>query len=237
MNVIQRVGVGLLVAASAAGALSSSARAADRPAASPRDEESNVGAGIHIGTLGLGPDLVVRLSGVLNLRITGNFGAWSYDDTIDDVDYDVEMDFENVGLLLDWHPTGGEFRFTAGVFYNGNELEGTGVPRKPLEIGDVEFTPEQIGTLSAALDFPETAGYLGFGFGNALSRGSRLTVTLDLGVLFFSEADFSLEADGTFSGISYFQRQLEKEEAEIKDDFADVFKIHPVISLGLCYRF
>ena len=55
--------------------------------------------------------------------------------------------------------------------------------------------------------------------------------------MFFSEADFSLDADGTYSGYSFFQEQLAEEEEDIEDDFSSLFKIHPLISLGICFRF
>lgn len=189
------------------------------------------------GTTGLGLEGVVGLSPKVNFRLGYNEGDFDYSADEDDIEYDVNLSLQSVSGLLDWHPAGGGFRFSAGAFYNGNEAEGTARPTESKEIGDTVFTPEQIGTLRATVDFPTWAGYLGFGFGNAVSKDGRWTVLFDIGLMFHSSPEFTLTSDGTLADNAFFQQELKKEEQEIDDDVVSKIRYYPVITLGLAYRF
>jgi hypothetical protein len=206
--------------------------------ASSRAGSGDFAIGAGAGTMGLGVQAVGGLGDRVNLRALFNGGSISYEDSADDIDYDAEAEFSNAGLLLDWHPAGGGFRLSAGAVYNGNEISGTGRPTDITNIGGINFTPSQIGTLKARIDYPEWCGYAGIGFGNAVSRDGRWTVLFDLGVAFFGEADFSLDAEGgEFSDNPLFRRQLDKEEEDIEDDFMGLMSVYPVMTLGLSFRF
>jgi hypothetical protein len=196
-----------------------------------------VALGARAGTTGLGLEGVVGLGPKVNFRLGYNQGELDYSRDEDDIEYDVNLSLQSVSGLLDWHPAGGGFRFSAGAFYNGNEADGTARPTEPKQIGDVVFTPEQIGTLRATVDFPTWAGYVGFGFGNAVSKDGRWTVLFDIGLMFHSSPDFALTSDGTLSDNAYFQQELKKEEQEIDDDVVSKIRYYPVITLGLAYRF
>lgn len=193
--------------------------------------------GARAGTTGLGLEGVVGLGPKVNFRLGYNEGDFDYSTDQDDIEYDVNLSLQSASGLLDWHPAGGGFRFSAGAFYNGNEAEGTARPTRPEQIGDFVFTPEQIGTLRATVDFPTWAGYLGFGFGNAVSKDGRWTVLFDIGLMFHSAPEFSLTSDGSLADNAFFQRELQKEEQEIDDDVVSKIRYYPVITLGLAYRF
>jgi len=211
--------------------------AAALPAAADSPDTGGLAVTARISTLGLGLELVAPLSERLNLRVAGAVGGLNYNDTQSDVDYSVEARLRTGAALLDWHPAGGGFRFSAGVMYNGNELEGEARPRTATEIGDIEFSPEEIGTLRASVEFPALAGYVGIGFGNAAARGSRWTVLFDIGVMFHAEPDLTLTADGTQADHPLFRQELEKERQNIEDDYGRLARFYPVISLGLGFRF
>ncbi len=202
-----------------------------------REGHAASGAAVHAGTAGVGAAWAVELGGVLDLRLLANYGGLTYRDTMDDIDYDIELDLRSAGVLLDWFPGGGAFRVSGGLFHNGNELRGEARPRSATTIGRTSYTPEQIGTLRASIDFPGTAWYLGLGAGRIARGGRRLTLTLDLGALLYGDPDFSLSADGAYAGREDFRTELERERRDIERDYVDRWAVHPVVAVGLAYRF
>ena len=199
------------------------------------DGGAAMAVGARLGTLGLGAEFAVGLGDYVNLRTVGHLGGFSVWGDFSDVEYDVEVDFRNIGLILDLHSAQGGFRWSAGVFYNGNEYDGTATPTANTTIGGISFTPQQIGTITGNIDTDELAYYAGIGFGNPVSRDGRWTVMLDLGVyILASDPEIDLSADGTASSHPIFQSQLEIEEEDVEDELP---RWWPVISFGISYRF
>lgn len=209
-----------------------------RAALAASDEDGGLAVGAHIGTLGWGPNVTFGLGSRVNLRFTFNQFDHSYEGDLDDVEYEIDLELKSGGAFLDIHPGGGSFRLTLGAMYNGNELSGTATPTDTVSLGDVDFPPQAVGPLYARLNVPGAAGYAGIGFGNPVSKDGRLTVMLDLGVMFYSEPDFDLSApESPFADQRFFQNALAAEEKKIQDDFGELMRYHPVISLGIALRF
>lgn len=206
-------------------------------AAEPDEESGGIAIAGRISTLGPGAELHIPFGRYLKLRLGGSLFSLDYTDTQEDLDFTVDARLRTGAALLDWFPAAGGFRFSLGAMYNGNELKGTARPRENTTIGDVEYTPAQIGTLAANVEFPTIAGYGGIGFGNATSPGSRLSVLFDIGVMFHGAPTLQLTTDGALAGNPVFQAELEKERKEIEDDFVKLARFYPVISLGLSFRF
>ena len=204
---------------------------------------ADVGVAITGGTTGLGGTLTVPLYGnYLNLR--GTIHQFSIDEDLeeDGVDYDATLDLENYGLLLDWHPFAGGIRLTVGVVSSRNEITGTAVPTEPTEIGDVTFSPADIGTLHLKAKYSNSmSGYVGLGWGNAVCPEDRITVSLDIGVIVTSPLEVDLAADspiGSSNPVIQAQllKELRTEEDNLEKDLEDV-EAWPVISFGIGYRF
>jgi hypothetical protein len=197
-----------------------------------------VAVGVKVGTLGLGADLSLPvMPDRLNLRLSGNYLNYSYDGTADDIDYTFTLDFKDFMLLGDWHPFANNFRISAGAVWNSDskvKLEGT--PTDNVEIGDHEYTPEQVGTLNGELVFESVAPYVGIGFGNAIGPYEQTwSFVFDLGVI-FQTFDSSLTADGPIVGDPTFQADLKKEQDDLQDS-CDQFKVYPVLQFGVAYHF
>lgn len=204
-------------------------------APAPADDGIPMAVGLRLGTLGAGAEVAAGFGDYVNLRAVGHMGGFSVFGNFSDVEYDVMIDFTNVGLILDLHAADGGFRWSAGIFYNGNGYDGTAKPLAPTTIGGVEFTPSQIGTITGDIQTDDLAYYFGVGFGNPVSRNGRWTITLDLGVWFLaSDPQIDLTADGSAAGSAAFRRELEKEEQEVEDE---LIRWWPVIALGISYRF
>ena len=206
----------------------------------PGSAPGAVGLGVRVGTTGIGGEVAVPLvARYLNLRVAGSGGRIGLDMKQDDVTYDSDLTLYSWLALLDWHVGGGPFKIVVGAAYNGSEIEGTATPSRPIDLGDATFTPAQVGTLRAGVDYGRLGGYLGIGFGNlALDKGGRWTASLDCGLMVCGAPDLSLESrGGTLSRSAYLQRELKRELDEFEDDYGDWLRMYPVLTLGVSVRF
>ena len=194
----------------------------------------DAGVGVKIGTLGLGGDVTIGLHPRLNLRGNANHLDLSTERDIDDISYDLNLDYESFAALLDWHPFANGFRLTGGVVFDDGNVTLDAESSEPQTIGGRTYTPAEMGTLTGTLDFDDTAVYAGLGFGQPFHAG-RWSMIFDLGVVFQSY-EVTLTADGALADNPQFQQDLREEEQDIKDDVDD-FEIYPVIAFGVAYRF
>jgi hypothetical protein len=197
----------------------------------------DVALALKVGTLGPGVELTLGvIEEALNVRVGGNYMHLRFSGKIKDVDYGVELNMASVPLMLDYHPFYNNFRITGGVMYNNNRASLDGNLNDVQKIGDHEYTPEEIGTLTGSVDFRKFAPYIGIGFGNAVGPDTSWNFVFDLGIMFQGVPGISLTADGTMSGDPTFQADLAKEEANVQDE-ADKFQFYPVLSIGISYQF
>jgi hypothetical protein len=194
--------------------------------------------GTGLGTPGANLNLTYGLSETLNLRGVVNFYSTDFDETTDGIDYDLDLDLQSAGALLDWHPGGGAFRVTGGLFANGNDVSGVGRGASGtfVEYGDLVVPADELGTVNAELDLDGVAPYLGIGFGNAV-REAGFSFSLDVGVYFQGEPDVTLttpDVDPAFAAIVEAERA--QAEADLEDEL-DILELYPYVSIGLAYRF
>jgi hypothetical protein len=197
----------------------------------------DVALGVKGGTLGIGAEVTVGLLPSLNLR--SGYNAFNYDGTStkNNIDYDYKLKLGSLPVLVDWHPfPASDFRLSTGLVFNNNKIDATGKPQGSYSIGGTSYTAAQLGTLTGKIEFNSTAPYLGIGWGNAVSKGSPLSLSCDVGVLFQGTPKVSLAASGAIATDATFKTNLAKEEATIRDT-TDNIKYYPVVSLGLAYRF
>lgn len=200
-------------------------------------ETGGFGAGVKVGTLGAGVELTYAISPRFTVSAGINKYSISSTETTADIDYDVDLDFNTVAVLANFHPFAGSFRITGGVMINSNELDMTANPDAlgNFNINGTDYSVAQVGILKAGVDFKKIAPYAGIGFGH--SAGSGLGFTLDLGVLLQGEPNVDLTSrGGTLSGNAAFQAELAAEEANAEDDIKG-FTMYPVVSAGVNFRF
>lgn len=197
-----------------------------------------VAVGADIGTLGLGGKATVCiLPEYLNVRGGYSWAELTVNSKIRDIEYDMDLSYGSFPVMVDWHPFGNHFRISAGAIFNNNSAGLKAKTTDKLKIGDMEFTPAQVGTLKGDIKFGNsTAPYVGLGFGNAVLPNQALSFVFDLGV-FFTGYDLSLTSEGgTMSDNPILLSNLEKEEKDAQEDL-DKIKIYPVLSFGLAYHF
>lgn len=191
---------------------------------------------VKAGTLGLGGDLTTNLIPQVNLRAGLQWLDFGFIAPLGDVDYDLKLKFLNPLVLIDWYPFDGPFRISGGVLFNGSEIRLRAKPGEAVEIDDVTYTPAELGSLRGDVEWRSVAPYVGIGWGNALGEGGRWGIATDFGVAFTGSPSISLSATGPISGDPTFQTRLAEEERDIQDEL-DAFKIYPVLSVSLFFRF
>ena len=209
-----------------------------------------------VSTLGIGADLTYGIMDKLNARLNLNGGSLNADGENDGINYDGKLNLQSVGGLLDFHPTGGGFRLSAGIYNNGNniDLDASGA-NDNAEIGDITYDISNA-KVNTNVAFKSSAPYLGIGWGNAVDKSSKFSFITDLGVLFQGVPSIKMKATGNVipksgqhtgpavdlaggsAAAQEFQRELQKEQNKINDDSnLQKLKLFPVVSVGMNYRF
>ena len=155
--------------------------------------------GLKAGTLGIGIDASMPLSDHFNIR--GNINGLTYSRTLNDLvpssmqsDFDAfggnadgEINFLTAGILVDYYPfERAQFRLSAGVYYNGNEIGITGNGSSSSEPYDIngkfyKLTGTATATGNSVLD--KAAPYIGIGWGNRGNQ-SGWSWSLDIGAMY-----------------------------------------------------
>ncbi len=157
------------------------------------------------------------------------------DEEIEDVDFDVGVDFSSFSALADWYVFNDSFRISGGIISMDHELDLEGRPTESIEIGDKTYTPAEAGTLYGSIESDEVAPYIGIGWGNPLTHSRRWGFTCDFGVAFTDSPDVYIDAIGGTEPAG-FDAELAKFRDDV-EDFFDKFKFYPVIAVSFFYRF
>ncbi len=191
--------------------------------------------GVKAGTLGIGLEGSWQLSPRWGVRGGFNQFDYSFDDDLDGVTYDGDLELSSAAILGDYRPWSAGFRFTGGAVFNSNEITAVADPVAFYDIGDNTYTLEEVGVLSAVGDFDSFAPYLGLGYDLGMSENFRLN--FDVGVLFQGDADVRIDTTGgTLSDDAALRADLDVEEEAFRDDL-DGFDLYPVLSIGVSYAF
>ena len=202
-----------------------------------RAASSRVAVTAKASTLGLGADLSIHLASRINLRVSGQKFGYDRSATYDGVDYDVDVELESFGAVVDLHPFKGAFRLTAGLFANGNGASSVARldPSTTYEIGGSTFTGAEIGDLSASMDFDSMVPYVGIGWGNPFAKDRRIGFAFGLGVIRQGSPELSLTASNPLLD-PILDQEIATELQLIADDF-EYLVYYPVVSTGLTFRF
>ena len=190
-----------------------------------------------IGTLGLTAEVSKSVSEHFAVRAGVNGFDYDYDSTEAGIDYNLELGLQSVSVAADWYPTGGTFRVSGGVLFNGNEVTASSVPvvGGTITVGDMAFSADQVGTLRSQVDFESVAPYLGVGW-DARFGQSGWGMSFDVGVALQGSPQVALTADGAIATDPIFTAELERERQEFEDSI-DGYEYYPVAVLGFSYRF
>ena len=209
-------------------------------------------------TLGLGGQIIRRISPNFNARVGVNAFGLNIDINETEFDYEGDLNLFNVSTLLDIHPSKNSgFRFSGGLIIGDNNVEGTAdvSDRVADELGEVEVNGQEIdirnlnienlATIDADIEINNSVSpYLGIGGGNPVSGGKGLGFWWNLGVVFSSSPEAEVTSNISSDVPEELQEEveaaadnaLEDEERDLEDEL-DFLRIYPVVSLGLSYQF
>ena len=215
-----------LAAAACVALAGGAALAQERPVAS---------LGITGGTLGVGPEAGYRFSNTFGVRANATFLGLSHGFDSDDIAYDGKLKLRSAGAMVDVYPFGGGFRLSGGLRINGNRARVTATPTQPTEIGDIVYSPAQIGTLTGRARVKDVAPALTLGYGGSMRSGFMFGI--EAGALFQGTVRIqNFTATGNLANNAAFLQQLEEERRELQDDVND-YKVYPILQLSIGYRF
>lgn len=190
--------------------------------------------GARAGTLGVGGEVGVTVIPGVNVRGVVNGFDYSFDETLDGIRYDGDVELGSVGVHLDvqpW-PTAPVYA-SAGLYLNDNKISAVGTPIGPTQIGNATYSPAQIGTLRSDFSFEDIAPYAGLGLRFALWKAE---LNLEAGAYFQGSPETRLTATGLLATDPTFQADLAREQARVADDL-DNFEVYPVLNAGLRWKF
>ncbi len=193
--------------------------------------------GLKAGTLGGGLEGTAGLLPRINLRAGANTFRFNFDTSSRDNEYRMKTRLLSFPIVLDWHPfKTSAFRVSSGMLLNYNEADARGTTQDSITIGSTTYTADQVGKLTGKVDFNKIAPYAGIGWGNALGKTGRWSLSCDIGVVFQGKARVDMFASGPIASDPNFQADLEREKRDLKERLDD-YKYYPVIALGINYRF
>jgi hypothetical protein len=198
------------------------------------------GAGLRIGTTGIGGDIGWGIAPTLGGRVGISAGSWSSHVDSGDVRYDAKLKLANLNGFLDWSPFG-PFRITAGIVGNKNKIDLNGEPsgNGTFTVNGTPYTASQLGSLTGTVKSGNSAApYLGIGYGNVWTKG--VNFYFDLGVMFQGSPKVSLTANcgpaASPAQCAAAQNDVDAEERRVEDSLKK-FKYFPVATLGITIGF
>jgi len=198
-------------------------------------QDGGFSVGVTGGSLGIGPEVGYRMSETLAVRANATFFNFSRSVDSDDIVYDGDLKLQSFGAMVDLHPFGSGFRISAGARISDNGVDLAATPTQLVEVGDEDYTPSEIGTLSGKVETNGFAPTATIGWGGGLTKGLKLGV--DIGVMLQGSPTIeNLSATGTLRNDPDFLASLADEEIEIEEDI-DFLKLYPIVQLSIGYRF
>lgn len=188
---------------------------------------------VRAGTLGPSVGLTTGLAKKLNLRLDVPFFSYGKEGVLDvdnePLSYDANAKIMLPGAVLDVFPFGNGFRLSGGAYMNRNKYSITARPTEARTVGATTFTPEEVGSVSADITYKsKLAGYVGFGYGNAVAPKNRIGFLFDIGALYTGSPAVAMTATGLLEPTAEQSTQIEENLTE--------YKWHPQIALGFSIK-
>ncbi|MEM9506592.1 MAG: hypothetical protein AAGA16_02775 [Cyanobacteria bacterium P01_E01_bin.35] len=232
------------------------------PTSNRQDPDSNQKSGWAIvpeaSTLGLGGQIVRKITPNFNARVGVNGFGLGIDIEETEIDYEGDLNLFNVSTIVDIHPfKKSGFRVSGGLILSDNSFDGTADISEQVaeEIGEVEIEGQSVGiselninelaTLDADIDLNNSvAPYLGIGGGNAVGEGKGLGFWWNLGVVLGGSPEVEITTNIAEEVPETVREEVEaaadqviEDEEEDLEDELDFINIYPVVSLGFSYQF
>ncbi|HLF09706.1 MAG TPA: hypothetical protein VJA26_00700 [Gammaproteobacteria bacterium] len=191
--------------------------------------------GVKAGALGLGVEYTYALNDRVSFRAGLNGSELGFDREESGIEYDFDLVWDSLSLTVDFHPLTTALRVSGGLLSNDNRLEGVSRPTGNITIGNMTYTPAQVGTLASLVSFDATAPFAGVGWDWSRDEGF-FGMSFDIGVVSQGAPQVTLTGNGTVAGDPSFQADIQAEAVELADSLDD-FDLVPYLTLGFVFRF
>lgn len=198
--------------------------------------QSQLAAGAHVGTTGIGAELFYNINPLLTVRAGGDYGKLDVDLNSNDIEYSGEAEWKTFNIGIDLHPWSTPFFVSGAVYFGDRGADIDALSARNQVLQGVVYTPAQIGTINGKAELSDTSGFVGLGWDNTFHSEGNWGFRGLVGAAFSDDPSVTLTATGPFANDPRVQTYLREEEREIADD-ADGFNVYPVVSVGLNYRF
>ena len=188
-------------------------------------------AAVKVGTQGVSLQAYRALSSYFNVSLGASILSYNANNVEHTSDYKVDGDLKlsNISALADWFPFASSFRLTGGLVVNLNKVSAVITPTVTKVTGNIQYTPDKLGNVTADITFKKPAPYLGLGFGNPTSGSPGLGFTFDLGAFYHGKPQ------ATMTGTKLLT-PMESQGPQLQSNLS-WFQFYPVLSFGISYKF
>ena len=201
------------------------------------------GFGIAIGgsasTNGAGINLIAAVKPWLSVRVGYEKLDLSFEDqfkyAIEDTEFSISPAIKTGGISanLDLYLSRGLY-LTGGIVQTTFDLGVTLKPTESMTIGDLTYTPEDLGELHISV-LPERnlAPYAGIGFGRTISRDKKLAMNFELGAYHMGSYVIDMTGTKLLEGNSD-NASVQRINTVLQD--ISWSGIYPVAKIGISFR-
>lgn len=207
------------------------------------NEFSNISLGSEIGTTGFGFIVVRKLKKYpkWGIRIGAHKYTKNFNDDVNDVHYDMDLNLKDVQFMVDYHPWMSSFKITLGTLYNGTDLDGKITPNTNgvYTLNGNHYNSNQVGYINSKVEFKnDFAPYIGIGWDTSFYKPKKSWgFIFNIGVAYYGNSKVNFNAYIKDPNIAnQIKNDLEKERIDLENDIND-FKYIPYVSIGFNYKF
>jgi hypothetical protein len=212
---------------------------------------SRIAIGTRMGTLGYGAQIATPLTSHLNLRGSANFFNFGYGMGVDGADYNSELHLKSGMVSVDYYPFHSTFHISPGFMIFKSTMGGTmNVPGgNSFSLGEANYTSDPNDPVhgTGAITFGRSImPALTIGFGNMIPRRERShwSVPMDLGLAYTGQNSMHINLAGSACQQGFcmstsdpnIQQNVVQEQNELNESMKR-FKIYPILTTGVAYRF
>ncbi len=227
---------------------------AKKPPAETTEDSGRVGAAVKVSTFGGGGEVAIRITHRTNVRAGFNVITYSRGFDKDGISYSGQLDFKTFEAHYDVFPWAKSFHVSGGVLaYAVDPITATArVPGgQSFSLGDVSYIsdPANPVTGNGKIVFYRAAPTVTFGFGNLVPRkaSKHFSIPVEFGVAFQGSPKATLGLAGSVCdspGVNCrsvasdptVQNQIVSEQNKLNNSMS-FFKVYPIISVGVGYKF
>lgn len=188
-------------------------------------------ASLKVGTQGVSLEGYRSLSPIFNVRLGAGLFSFNANNVKQTSDYRVDGDLNllEVSALADWFPFENSLRVIGGLVVNLNKASVLLTPTVTKKSGNIEYTPERLGLVTADISFDKVAPYIGMGLGNPTSGASGVGFTFDIGTFYQGKPNASMSGTKLLTPM--------ESQGPVLQDNIKWFQFYPVLSFGIYYKF